>query len=179
MDSTATIYSINDFPVDLIEGDDRRKEFVSDCERLGKRCGHSAMISTFLLYLLEQKIEDGKEPAPGTGGIPKIKNVGYWNTAKIVARFVEKGWMDFYLASEPPLADDKLLMLDIGGAIFISQSDCGTGMPAAMLFIKKVSKGLRQFVSSYWKEWIESSIYIPPEEIRETFAKIDRRFGNS
>lgn len=169
------------FPVEMIKGDERREEFVADYVRLVRRCGHNAMSMTFIHYIEEQTIyiplEEERKTNPKKQ-LPKMKLLGYNNTSKIVIRFVENGWADYYLLSKNPKGKHPYMVTWGKELLFIAQNDGGKAESNGVeILLIKPKKNIFDFALGYFNELKEESTLIPPNKIREVFAEIDRKYG--
>lgn len=164
------------FPIELIDGDERRREFEEDYLRLVKRCGPNAMTATFMRYLEEQVFEEFKKTNPEKP-LPKRELLGYNNTSRVVIRFVENGWADYFLLSKDPKGKTFYVSTCWDGSLYIAQNDGGNAntQPVEIL-IKRPSEDLLKFTLRLHDELKKESTLIPPERIREVFAEIDKRY---
>lgn len=159
-------------PIELIENPERRAEFIRDCERLQDRLVPSALDATLTMYLAEQALEKLEAQGQDMSWF-RIQNVGYQNTAEVIARMVEKGRMDFYLSPTDPLDGPNIQVMGNIVNIWPHQAK-GSGTSTVFMF-NNPSEDLRAFAEAYL-EPVAGSEYIPPERIREVFAEIDEKF---
>lgn len=163
------------FPVSNIGDDAKRQEFLRDYCRLGRRCGYNAMDTTFFYYMVEQAVEAGECPEPASDGRSKIQNFGHRNTSEILARFVEKRWMDFYLTDEE-ISSTHLGQILMGTTIH-SLTDDGGRLQKPLTGtihrsdLRKVNELLHNHI-----DLAGGSRLISPDQIRTVFAEIDARY---
>ncbi|MFH1971802.1 MAG: hypothetical protein ABIJ05_05520 [Patescibacteria group bacterium] len=150
----------------------KRQEFKDEYKRLIGQCTESAIFSTIPLYLLEQELQD--KNAKET--FPKVDIVVHNNTSKIIIRLVEEGFADCYLSNKrflmPTISlsdkDDKPILFSwfLNDRFkYVGKKD---GLPK--LFRRDVEK---------IKSIKEKATLIPPEKIKDVFAKIDAKHKTS
>jgi hypothetical protein len=160
--------------VELIEGQSRRDEFHRDYYRLQSRLDSNNIIATFILYILEQSAYLPLE-AEKLSTFPTITIYGEKNTSEIIARFVEKGWMRYYhlehLPSLPLFFTIRESMYVFPRTVRANSYKSSFGM-----FIEKPPKHLSENVDRLYKELANEGRIIHPDEIRQLFAEIDRKY---
>jgi hypothetical protein len=156
-------------PLNEIQDEERRREFLKEYDRLAFRCGHNAMTATLGLYILEQQVE---------GNIikkqPNISITVQKNTSEVIARLVEKGIADCYLTQEQS-SPSIVLSNEKDVPVFIASF-----RPETIRVMTK-EKGLPKLLTSEARNVSsvqQRATLIAPDDIRSVFSKIDAQYEN-